>query len=243
MASFPVYNIEGQKKDSIELPDAIFGQRINQNILHQAVLMYQAGQRQGTLKTKNRVDVSGGGKKPFRQKGTGRARAGSNRSPLWMGGGVIFGPVPRDFSYSIPRQIKVSALRESLNSKFMDKDLMCVADLNIKSAKTKDFVKALNNLKLVGSKVLALWDGKDENLMRVSRNVPHFNLVRAQDVNAYDILRNKKLLVTKSALQDLLKRVIPASDESKGRKSPAAAAEKSAATKSRPKRAGREGTT
>ena len=116
MATVPVYNMEGQKNDSIEVPDEIFGQKINRDVLHQAILMYQANQRQGTVSTKNRNAVSGGGKKPFRQKGTGRARAGSNRSPLWMGGGVIFGPVPRDFGYSVPHQIKVSALRESLNA-------------------------------------------------------------------------------------------------------------------------------
>ncbi len=207
MLEVPVFNIEGEKKETLELPETIFGPKVNTNIIHQAIVMYRACLRQGTVKTKGRAEVSGGGKKPFRQKGTGRARAGSIRSPLWMGGGVVFGPTPRDFRYAIPKQIKVAALRESLNAKFQDEDLMFVLDLSIQSKKTKDFVKVLNTLKLAGAKTLALWDEKDDNVLRVSRNIPHFSLMRSRDVNAYDILRTKKVLITKSAFQTLLKRI------------------------------------
>ncbi len=206
MPSLPVLNLEGKQKETIELPDTIFRPQVNSDLLHQAVLMYQANQRAGTAKAKNRVEVSGGGKKPFRQKGTGRARQGSIRAPQWMGGGVVFGPVPRDYSYTVPKKIKIGALRESLNAKFQDKDLTCISELAVKDAKTKEFAKILKVLNLKG-KVLAIWDGVDEKVMLASRNLPFFNLMRAQDVNAYDILRNRKLLVTKSAFQNLLKRV------------------------------------
>lgn len=206
MPSVPVLNSEGKKVEDIDLPDAIFGNPVNGNILHQAIVMYHASQRQGTASTKERGAVSGGGRKPFRQKGTGRARAGSIRSPLWRGGGVVFGPHPRDFSYSIPRKVKIAALRESMNAKFLSKDLLCVDRLAVTSAKTKDFAKILNTWKL-HEKTLALLDNSDSDVYKISRNIPFFSLKRADDVNAYDILRNKKLLVTKAALKNLLKRI------------------------------------
>ncbi len=206
MPSFPVLNSEGKKVEDIDLPETVFGGVVNNALLHQAIVKYQAGQRQGTASTKERGSVSGGGKKPFRQKGTGRARAGSIRSPLWHGGGVVFGPHPRDFSFSIPQKIKVAALRESINAKFLSKDLLCVDHLTVKTAKTKDFAKILKSLK-IESKTLALLDKSDTDISQVSRNVPFFSLMRADDVNAYDILRNKKLLVTKAAFKNLLKRI------------------------------------
>jgi large subunit ribosomal protein L4 len=206
VAKFPVYNIEGKEADSIELPDEIFAGRVNRDIIHQAVVMYQASQRQGTVGVKNRGQISGGGKKPFRQKGTGRARAGSTRSPLWAGGGQTFGPIARDYSYSIPKKMKVAALRESLVAKFQDKNLICVVDLDKPLNKTKDFAKILNNLSVKG-RVLALLDGSDESINRVSRNIGQFSLKRTQDVNAHDILKNKKVLVTKTAVKNLLDRI------------------------------------
>ncbi len=124
-----ILDIKGKESGSIDLPENIFSGRINTHVLHQAIVMYQACQRQGTASTKERACVNGGGKKPYRQKGTGRARAGSTRSPLWKGGGVTFGPHPRDFDYSIPKRIKKAALRESLHAKFLDKNLVCVNDL------------------------------------------------------------------------------------------------------------------
>ncbi len=206
MPALPVYNSQGNKVEDFDLPSDIFGAAINGDLLHQAVVMYQAAQRQGTASTKERGSVTGSSKKAYRQKGTGRARAGSIRSPLWRKGGVVFGPHPRDFSYSIPQKIKVAALRESLNSKFMTNDLRCVDQFALTSAKTKDFVKILMTLNLK-SKTLALIDKSDESIVKVSRNIPYFRSMRADDANAYDILRNKNLLVTKAALKNLLKRI------------------------------------
>ncbi len=206
MPSIPVHNSEGKKIEEMDVPDSIFGGPINSAVLHQAVVMYQATRRQGNASTKERGAVSGGGKKPFRQKGTGRARAGSIRSPLWRGGGVVFGPHPRSFSYAIPQKMKVAALRESLNAKYLSKDLFCVDHLTAKSAKTKDFAKMLVTLKLK-DKTLALLEDNDAAVSRVSRNIAFFSLMRANDVNAYDILCNKKLLVTKAAFKNLLKRI------------------------------------
>ena len=206
MPSFPVHNSEGKKVEEIDLPEEIFGGRINNAILHQVVLMYQANERQGTASTKERGAVSGGGRKPWRQKGTGRARAGSIRSPLWRGGGVVFGPHPRDFSYSLPKKVKAAALRESMNAKYVAKELSCVDQFAVKSPKTKDFVKILKALKLDG-KILAVQDTGETDISKASRNIPFFNLMRAQDVNAYDILRYNKLVVTKAGLKALLKRI------------------------------------
>jgi large subunit ribosomal protein L4 len=206
VSKFPVLDIEGKETGSIELPDEIFAGRVKKDILHQAVVMYQATQRQGTLGVKDKGAVSGGGKKPFRQKGTGRARAGSSRSPLWADGGVVFGPVMRDFGYSIPKKIKTAALRESLAAKFQGKDLVCITDISKSFSKTKEFTKILNNLKLNG-KILALLDGSDASIQLVSRNISKFNMQRSADVNAYDVIKSKKLLVTKTAVQKLIDRI------------------------------------
>ena len=208
MPVLPICNTQGKQTENLDLPDSIFGNQINKNVLHQASLMYQAAQRQGTASTKERGMVSGGGKKPYRQKGTGRARAGSNRSPLWHKGGVVFGPHPRDFSYSIPRKIKIAALRESINAKLLSQDLLCIEAFEVTSSKTKDFARFLLSLNLKG-KILALLDQDDsiEQLQKVSRNIPYFHLMLVKDVNAYDVLRNKKLLVTKAAFKNLLERI------------------------------------
>ncbi|OGX26822.1 MAG: 50S ribosomal protein L4 [Omnitrophica WOR_2 bacterium RIFCSPHIGHO2_01_FULL_48_9] len=207
MLKLPVYNSDGKEAETLELPESIFGAAVNKKVLHQVVLMYQANLRSGTASTKERGSVSGGGKKPWRQKGTGRARAGSNRSPLWHKGGIVFGPHPRDFSYDVPRQTKTVALRESVNAKYTEKDLLCVTDFKGKLSKTKEFAKILSTLKLEG-KILALLDESDPSVMTASRNIAHFNIMRAMDVTAYDILRNKKLLVTKSAFKNLLRRIL-----------------------------------
>lgn len=206
MASLSVYNIEGKEVESIEVPKGLFDTKVSADVIQQAVLMYQAAERQGNASTKERGSVSGGGKKPWKQKGTGRARAGSIRSPLWTKGGVVFGPHPRDFSYTIPQKVKRAALRESLNAKFQEKDLHCLTDIKTSLNKTKEFAKIIVNLGLKG-KVLALLDGSDSSIERVSRNLPFFTLMRAQDVNAYDVLRNKKILVSKSAFMSLLNRI------------------------------------
>lgn len=206
MLTLPVLDKEGKEIEQLELPEKIFGGHVNTDIIHQAVVMYQACLRQGTASTKERGSVSGGGKKPWRQKGTGRARAGSSRSPLWRKGGIVFGPHPRDFSYSIPKKMKKAALRESLNAKFQSKTMLCVVDLRDKFSKTKEFAALLNIFALRG-KTLAVLDGSDESVRLVSRNIARLEVVRTDDINAYDIMRNKNLLLTKTAFRNLLKRV------------------------------------
>jgi large subunit ribosomal protein L4 len=167
--------------------------------------MYRANDRQGTVSTKGRAEVSGGGKKPWRQKGTGRARAGSSRSPLWKKGGITFGPKPRDFSFDVPRKVRIAALRESLNAKFLSNELVCVDQVAV-TGKTKDFAQMLTALKLEG-RVLAILDGADEKAILAGRNIPTVTLGRAANINAKDILSNKNILVTKTALETLLKRI------------------------------------
>lgn len=204
--SIQILDENGKKAEEHSLPENVFGGRVNKAVLHQAVVMYQASLRQGNASTKERGAVSGGGVKPFRQKGTGRARAGSNRSPLWKGGGVTFGPEPRDFGYTVPKKIRKGALKESLNAKFMDGQLVCVEDFKRKFTKTKEFAAILKTFKLEG-KILALLDGSDESVKTVSRNIARFNIMRSADVTAYDILRNKNILLTKTSLKVLLDRI------------------------------------
>ncbi|MFH1360272.1 MAG: 50S ribosomal protein L4 [Candidatus Omnitrophota bacterium] len=206
MSSFPIHNMDGKKIEDFDLPEKILEGPVNRSILHQAILMYQANKRQGTASTKERGQVSGGGKKPYRQKGTGRARAGSIRSPLWRGGGTVFGPSPRDFGYEVPKKIKSVALRESLKAKLSTNDVFCVDRITLKSTKTKDFAKILKKLKMEG-RILALSDEYDKDLLRVAKNIRLLSLLQAQEANAYDILRNKKILITKPAFKTLLKRI------------------------------------
>lgn len=206
MPQIAIHTIGGEKVEDMNIPDTLFGGRINQDVLHQAVVMYQACQRQGTASTKERGAVSGGGVKPWRQKGTGRARAGSIRSPLWRGGGIVFGPTPRDFSYSIPKKIRTAALKASIHSKYLSHDLLCVDKLTVGKPKTKEFVKILSALKLKG-KILAVFDELERDVVLASRNIPFFSFMRAEDVTAYDILRNNKILITKTALNNLIQRI------------------------------------
>lgn len=206
MASLTVYNKEGKKTSALDLPEEIFSSRINKELLHQVVVMYQACLRQGNASTKERGAVSGGGVKPWRQKGTGRARQGSIRSPLWSGGGVVFGPHPRDFRYSIPQKMRKAALRESLNAKYQAQNMICLDTLRDPFKKTKEFAGILKALKVKGT-VLALLDGCHESVSLMSRNISHFEMLRAEDVTAYDILRNKILVLTKDSFNTLLKRI------------------------------------
>ena len=206
MSSLTVVNKQGKKAGSIDIPAKTFDAPVNTDVLHQAVLKYTASRRQGTASTKDRSDVSGGGTKPYRQKGTGRARVGSIRSPLFVHGGVVFGPHPRDFGYSIPRKIKRLALKESLNAKLQAKTLIGVEEFKDGFSKTKEFAAFLSHLKLKG-KILALLDGCHESVLRVSRNIPFVEIMTAEDVNAYDILRARNVLITKTAFEKLLKRI------------------------------------
>lgn len=207
MSELVIHNIEGKPTGKIDLPEGVFGGRVNTELLHQAITMYRASLRQGTLATKDRHQVSGGGKKPFRQKGTGRARAGSSRSPLWHGGGVTFGPVPRDFSFEMPKKMKRIAMLESLKAKFQGRELTCLEDIGTAMTKTREFTAILKNLGLTRGRTLAILDGSDDCLGRVTGNLPRFSLSRSQDVNAFDILQNKNLLVSKTAFEKLLERI------------------------------------
>lgn len=206
MVTVSVLNKTGKQTDKIELSEDIFGKKINDKVLHQAVQMYRASSRQGTASTKVRSEVSGGGRKPYRQKGTGRARQGSTRAPQFIGGGVVFGPHPRDFGYTLPKKIRRVALRESLNAKYQSEQLIFIEELTEKFEKTKDFAEVLKALNIKG-KVLALLNGCDTSIGLASRNIPRFEILRAQDVTAYDILRNKYLLLTKTAFDILLERI------------------------------------
>ena len=206
MLKLPVLNKDGKEVESLELPEKLFGNRLNTYVMNQAVVMYRNALRQGTASTKERGSVSGGGKKPWRQKGTGRARQGSIRSPLWIGGGVVFGPHPRNFSYTISKKVKTGSLRESLHAKYISKDLCCIQEFKDKFSKTKEFAEVLKALKIEGT-TLAILDGCDDSVQRVSRNIPHLDMIRSDDINAYDILRYKKLLLTKTAFKKILKRI------------------------------------
>jgi large subunit ribosomal protein L4 len=206
MPEINVFDMNGQPASKVALPDAKFGVHVRDAVIHQAVVMYQANDRQGTVATKGRSQVSGGGKKPWRQKGTGRARAGSSRSPLWKKGGIIFGPQPRDFGYSVPKKVRLAALRESLNTKFLTNHLVCVDQLDVSSGKTKDFAKVLGALNLQG-RTLVLLDSAIEKTALASRNLAHVRMVRAMDVNAADIMSMKNVLLTRKALEVLLKRI------------------------------------
>ena len=206
MAEVTVLNKQGQEAEKLNVSDDILNDNINTAVLHQAVVMYQAWLRQGNASTKERAFVSGGGAKPYRQKGTGRARVGSSRNPLWTGGGTVFGPHPRDFDYTLPKKIKKIALRESLKSKYVSNNLICVEDLSEPMNKTKEFVQVIKDLGIKG-KTIAILDGSDESIVKVTRNIPYFQLMRAQDINAYDILRHKNILTTRTGLNKLIERI------------------------------------
>lgn len=206
MPELNVIDIKGKKASTIELPKEKFGVHVHDAVIHQAVVMYNANNRQGTVATKDRSQISGGGKKPWAQKGTGRARAGSTRSPLFKKGGMSFGPKPRDFGFEVPKKVRIAALRESLNAKFIGNELFCVDTFDIASGKTKDFAKALEGLKLEG-RILVVLDTASDKTLLAGRNLPRVTLVRALDVNASNIMKNKNVLVTKGAMEALLKRI------------------------------------
>ncbi|MBF0123659.1 MAG: 50S ribosomal protein L4 [Candidatus Omnitrophica bacterium] len=206
MPKLTVYKIDGKESGSMDLPSE-FDKAVNQDVIHQAIVMYQANARQGNADTKIRSEVSGGNKKPFRQKGTGQARQGSTRSPLFKKGGIVFGPHPRDYGYTIPKKVRMGALRESLNAKFKGSSLVCVDDMVMKSGKTKDFLAIMKNLKISGKKTLAIFEGSSKEAMLASRNIRGIQHEKAAEVNALDVLKNNKVLATKAAMEKILKRL------------------------------------
>lgn len=208
MPTFPLYNLVGQETEKVDLPEDIFNGKVNRHLLHQAMVMYRANRRQGTAATKTRGEVSGGGKKPWKQKGTGRARAGSNRSPLWRHGGVVFGPHPRDFGFSMPDKMKIEALRSSVNDKLSSQDLVLLEHLEIKAPKTKEMSAILSALKIKVRTLMVIDEQeRNERVIKAARNIPGLTLRRAADINAYDVVSHKKLLLTKVALKTLTNRL------------------------------------
>lgn len=207
MAELAIYNIKGQSVGKVELDKKVFDGQVNEAILHQVVRMYEANQRQGTADTKTRSEVRGGGKKPWKQKGTGRARAGTSRSPLWKGGGKIFGPHPRDYSYSVPKSVKRLALISSLNAKVNDNDMVVLEDLKLEKPKTKEFAAILGKIK-AEQKPLIVLEGKDQAVIRASRNIAALLLRDYKALNAYEVLKQKKVVITHKALEALTKQLV-----------------------------------
>jgi large subunit ribosomal protein L4 len=196
-----LYKTDGTASSKkIELDDNIFGIEPNDHAIYLAVKAYLANQRQGTHKAKERSEVSGGGKKPWKQKGRGGARAGTTRSPLWIGGGTIFGPRPRDYRQNLTKKVKSLARKSALSYKVKDEQLYIVEDFNFEQPKTKEFVNILNALEVNGKKILLLTDGKLEAVYKSGRNIPKVKILEASKASTYDILNNQVLLIQKSAL-------------------------------------------
>ncbi len=198
MANVSVYNMEGKEVGTIELNDAVFGVEVNEHLVHMAVVQQLANNRQGTQKAKTRSEVSGGGRKPWRQKGTGHARQGSTRSPQWTGGGVVFAPTPRDYSFKLNKKEKRAALKSSLTSKVQDAKLIVVDELKFDEIKTKNFVNVMNNLKV--QKGLVVIADNDANVVMSARNVADVNTTLVNTINVYDVMKAKTVVLTKEAV-------------------------------------------
>ena len=201
MANVSVYNIEGKEVGTIELNDAVFGVEVNEHLVHMAVVQQLANNRQGTQKAKTRSEVSGGGRKPWRQKGTGHARQGSTRAPQWTGGGVVFAPVPRDYSFKINKKEKRAALKSALTSRVEAQKFVVLDELKLEAIKTKDFVKVLNNLNV--SKALVVMGDKDVVIEKSAANVPDVKTTQATLLNVYDILKYDTVITTKAAVEKI----------------------------------------
>ncbi|EPY14571.1 MULTISPECIES: 50S ribosomal protein L4 [Paenibacillus] len=200
MPKVAVYNMSGAQVGEIELSDSVFGIEPNKNVLHDAVVMQLASMRQGTHKVKGRSEVRGGGRKPWKQKGTGRARQGSIRSPQWVGGGTVFGPTPRSYAYKLPKKVRRLAIKSALSSKVLAEQIIVIDSLALNTPKTKEFAAVLNNLK-VDRKALVVLPEYNDNVALSARNIPSVKLVAADGVNVYDVLRHEKLIITKDAVQ------------------------------------------
>lgn len=198
MANVSVYNMEGKEVGTIDLNDAIFGVEVNEHLVHMAVVQQLANNRQGTQKAKTRSEVSGGGRKPWRQKGTGHARQGSTRSPQWTGGGVVFAPVPRDYSFKINKKEKRAALKSVLTSRVLDNKLIVVDELKFDEIKTKKFQAVMDNLKV--KKALVVIADNDEKITMSARNIPTVKTALVNSINVYDILKGDTLVLTKDAV-------------------------------------------
>ena len=198
MANVSVYNMEGKEVGTIELNDAVFGAPVNEHLVHMAVVQQLANNRQGTQKAKTRSEVSGGGRKPWRQKGTGHARQGSIRAPQWKGGGVVFAPVPRDYSFKLNKKEKRAALKSVLTDKVQNNNLVVVDELKLDEIKTKKFTEVMNNLKVQSG--LVVISEINENVILSARNVADINTSVVNNINVYDVLNAKTLVLTKEAV-------------------------------------------
>ena len=201
MATVSVVNMEGKEVGTIELNDAVFGVEINEHLVHLAVVQQLANLRQGTQKAKTRSEVSGGGKKPWRQKGTGHARQGSIRAPQWKGGGVVFAPVPRDYSFKLNKKEKRAALKSALTSKVQDNKLIVVDELKLDEVKTKKFAEVLGNIKAV--KALVVTEEKNDNVILSARNIPGTKTTVADNMNVYDVMNAGTVVLTKAAVANI----------------------------------------
>ena len=201
MANVSVYNIEGKEVETIELSDAVFGVEVNEHLVHMAVVNQLANNRQGTQKAKTRSEVSGGGRKPWRQKGTGHARQGSTRAPQWTGGGVVFAPKPRDYSFKMNKKEKRIALLSALSSKVADNKIVVLDAFNLDEVKTKKFAEVMSNLKV--DKALVVIEGENKNVVLSGRNIPTVKVSATNEINTYDVLKYETLVVTKAAVEKL----------------------------------------
>ncbi len=200
MPKVSVFKQDGSQAGDIELNESIFGIEPNNAVMFETVLMQRAAQRQGTHKVKNRSEVAGGGRKPWRQKGTGRARQGSIRSPQWRGGGTVFGPTPRNYSYKLPKKVRRLAIKSALSSKVAEENILVLEALSFESPKTKEFASVLSSLSL-DKKVLVVTEGLDENVALSGRNIPGVTVISATGVNVLDVLAHDKVVMTKGAVQ------------------------------------------
>ncbi|MCC3378124.1 50S ribosomal protein L4 [Paenibacillus farraposensis] len=200
MPKVALLNISGSQVGEIELNDAVFGIEPNKHVLHDAVVMQLASLRQGTHKVKGRSEVRGGGRKPWKQKGTGRARQGSIRAPQWVGGGTVFGPTPRSYAYKLPKKVRRLAIKSALSSKVIENEIIVLDALTLNGPKTKEFAAILKNLK-ADRKALVVAPSYDDNVALSARNIPGVKFVAADGINVLDVLGHDKLIITKEAVQ------------------------------------------
>ena len=201
MAKVSVYNMEGKEVETMELDDAVFGVEVNEHLVHMAVVQQLANNRQGTQKAKTRSEVRGGGRKPWRQKGTGHARQGSTRAPQWTGGGVVFAPTPRDYSFKLNRKEKRAALKSALSSRVAENKFVVVDELKFDAIKTKDFAKVMSNLGV--EKALVVINDNDTNVVMSAKNIPTVKTASTSTINVYDILKYNTVVVTKDAVNTI----------------------------------------
>ncbi len=206
MSTVNIVNTKNESVGQIELNDAVFNREVKEYILHEVVRMQRAARRAGNACTKTRVEVSGGGRKPWKQKGTGRARAGTNRSPLWRGGGVAFGPKPRDYSFKVNRKVRLQAVAMALSARFQEGNLVVLDDFAMEQIKTKDFVQIMNILHVDNGIIVA--DNAPETLTKSSRNVNGFKVMSSEGLNVYDLLLHKKVVLLQPVIESLEKRLM-----------------------------------